>query len=127
MASLGYLGFGETNPYSSEPSTTVKVHAFVIQPGIKYYLLKKQERPKGFFVSIEFGLMYTKTNIDYENHPDYTSKEAGISCAPGIGYQLGKVETGFRLQYNLSETGYNVYYYNFRIAYAFLKGKAGNK
>lgn len=123
MASLGYLGFAETTPYSNSPETKAKAYAIVFQPGIKYYLQKKEERPKGIFFSFELGLMYVNTAFDYATNPDNTLDYTDLSCAPGIGYQLGKIETGFRLQYNLGETGLNVYYYNFRIAYAFLKSK----
>ena len=127
IASLGYLGFTETTPYSTTPETKAKAYVIVFQPGIKYYLQKKQERPKGVFFTFELGLMYVNTKFDFASNPDHTSKYTDISLAPGIGYQLGKIETGFRLQFNLGETGYNVYYYNFRVAYAFLKKKDDSK
>lgn len=127
IASLGYLGFAEAHPYSYTSLKATKVYAIIFQPGIKYYLQKKQERPRGFFISAEIGLMYTNTSFDYESYTDFTYDETGLSCAPGIGYQLGKIETGFRLQYNLTASGYNVYYYNFSVAYTFMKKKSKSK
>ena len=126
MATLGYLGFAEAQPYSYTSVTKSKVYAIIFQPGIKYYIQKKRDRPRGFFISAEIGLMYTNTHFDYEANPDFNFDETGLSCAPGIGYQLGKIETGFRLQYNLTASGYNVYYYNIRVAYAFLKRNSKN-
>ncbi|MDZ4808341.1 MAG: hypothetical protein SGI96_08715 [Bacteroidota bacterium] len=71
--------------------------------------------------------MPTTTHFDYAVNTDRDFKESGLSTALGIGYQLDNIEASTRLQYNLSASGFNVYYYNFRIAYTFIKFKAGSK
>ena len=124
MATIGYLGFAQQElSYSGTPPTTTKVKAIPIQAGLKYYPKNIIETPKGFFISAELGFMPTTTHFNYAVNPDRIFKEAGLSAAPGIGYQLGNIEGSFRLQYNLAASGFNVYYYNFRIAYGFLKRK----
>jgi hypothetical protein len=123
MLSLGYLVFGDATPYSTELTRT-KVKAIVVQAGLKYYISKKIDDPKGFFISTELGLMSTNTRFTYEVYPPRNFKESGLSAAPGIGYLFRKMEAGFRLQYNLSASGFDVYYYNFRLAYAIRKKAA---
>ena len=123
-ATVGYLGFSEQElTLSGTPPTKTKVSAILIQIGTKYY---PKEALTGFFVSAELGLMPTTTRFDFATNPDRTHKENGLSCAPGIGYQMGNIEAGLRLQYNLSASGFNVYYYGFRLAYSFKK-KNGKK
>ncbi|MGZ5191166.1 MAG: outer membrane beta-barrel protein [Flavisolibacter sp.] len=126
LATIGYLAFAQTHPYSTTPTTTSKVKAILIQAGLKYYPREKKESPKGFFISAELGIMPTTTHFTYAANPDLNFKETGFSCAPGIGYQLGHIESSFRIQYNLTASGFNVYYYNFRLAYSFLKRKDKN-
>jgi hypothetical protein len=123
MASISYLIFAQSHPFSSTPSTTSKVKAIPIQVGLKYYFQKRTESSKGFFLSAEFGIMPTTTHFTYAANPDYDFKETGISAAPGLGYLLGNFESSFRLQYNLTASGYDIYYFNFRLAYAFRKSK----
>ena len=121
-ATVGYLGFAEQElAFSGTPPTKTKVSAILIQIGMKYY---PKEASNGFFLSAELGLMPTTTRFDYATNPDKKFNESGLSCAPGIGYQFGNIEAGFRLQYNLTASGFNVYYYGFRLAYALLKGKS---
>ena len=122
IATIGYLWFAkEDHFFNTSTSTTFK--ALSIQAGIKYYTREKKEIQKGFFISAELGAMPTTTHFDYETNPDLNFKETGISVAPGLGFMLGKIELSLRLQYNLTASGFNVYYYNFRLAYAFLKQK----
>jgi len=124
MLTVGYLGFAEKElPFSGTPPTRTKVKAIPIQAGVKYYIQKINEPPKGFFISAELGLMPTSTHFDYAVNPDFDFKESGLSTALGIGYLAGIIEAGFRLQYNLTASGFDVYYYNFRLAYCFLKIK----
>ena len=123
LATMGYLTFPQKHPFSNTPTTTSKVKAILIQAGLKYYPKEKNETPKGFFISSELGFMPTTTHFTYATNPDFNFKETGFSYAPGIGYQLGNIESSFRLQYNLTASGFNVYYYNFRLAYSLLKIK----
>lgn len=124
MVTIGYLGFAsKDDPFSGSPPTTTSVKAILVQVGMKYYLEERKETPKGMFISAELGLMPTTIHFDYAVNEDRDYKESGLSSALGIGYQLGNIESGVRLQYNLTASGFHVYYYNFRIAYAFLKGK----
>jgi hypothetical protein len=124
MATIGYLGFAQKElPYSGTPPTTTRVKAVPVQIGMKYYVEGKKETSKGLFISAELGLMPTTTHFNYAVNPDFNFKETGFSGAPGIGYLIGNIEAGFRLQYNFTASGYKVYYYNFRLAYAFLKKK----
>lgn len=119
MATVEYLKFAEKTSSQQTASFT----AVPIQVGIKYYAATKEERvAKGFFISAEVGIMPTTTNFKYESgNPDFTYKESGLSVAPGLGYQLGGVEASLRPQFNLTASGYNVYYLNFRLAYTLLK------
>ena len=121
IATIGYLWFAKETPFPGTPSTTSTFKALPIQAGLKYYPQERKEKPKGFFISAELGIMPTTTHFTNPPNPEFDRKETGLSCAPGVGYQLGDLESGFRLQYNLTASGFNVYYYNFRIAYAFLK------
>ena len=128
LVTIGYLGFAQKElAYSgTQPTTTrysARYSAIPIQVGVKYYTKERKETPKGFFISAELGIMPTTIHFDYLNIPDRDFKESGLSTAIGIGYQLGKIEAGFRGQYNFSASGFDIYYYNFRIAYAFLKRK----
>ena len=124
IATIGYLGFAKKAlPYSGTPPTIARFNAIPIQGGVKYYPKERKETPKGVFISAELGFMSTTVHFDYLNYPDLDFKESGLSTAMGIGYQLGNIESGFRVQFNLSDSGFDVYYYNFRIAYTFLKLK----
>lgn len=121
IATLGYVWF---NPRDSDilPMTT-KLTVIPIQIGVKYYPFKKNLF--GLFISTELGIMVAMRESIYPNQDlnrKRTFKDASI--APGIGYLYKNLETGLRLQYNLSDAGFNVYYYNFRIAYSILKKKA---
>lgn len=123
IATIGYLGFAKAQPYPGTPTTTTKVKAIPVQVGVKIYFQEKKEMPKGGFFSAELGFMPTTTRFKYAVNPDFNFKESGFSCAPGIGYLIGNIEAGFRLQYNLSVSGFHIYYYNFRLSYAFVKKK----
>jgi hypothetical protein len=123
IATVGYLAFSKKHPFSNTPATTTGVKATIVQAGIKYFPKEKNETANGPFISGELGFMSTNTHFDYAANPDYNFKESGLSFAPGIGYQLGNAELSFRLQYNLTASGFNIYYYNFRLAYSFLKIK----
>ena len=124
IATIGYLGFAKKElPYSGTPPTIAMYRAIPIQAGVKYYTKEIKETAKGIFISAELGIMPTTIHFDYLNYPDLDFKESGLSTAMGIGYQLGNIESGFRVQFNLSDSGFDVYYYNFRIAYTFLKLK----
>lgn len=124
IATIGYLSFAQQElTYSGTPPTTAKFKAIPIQAGLKYYPMERKKTPKGFFISTELGFMPTTIHFDYVANPDLDFKESGLSCATGIGYQLRNIESGFRLQFNLTASGFDIYYYNFRIAYAFLKKK----
>jgi len=123
LATITYLGFAQAHPYSNTPATTARVKAIPIQVGLKYYPKERKITSKGIFISAELGLMPTTTHFTYEANPDLNFKETGFSVAPGLGYLLGNLESSFRLQYNLTASAFKVYYYNFRLAYAFLKRK----
>ena len=128
IATVGYIGFAKQElPYSGTPPTITTVKAIPIQAGLKYYFKAVKETPKSFFASAELGFMPITTHFDYAVNQDRDFKESGLSTALGIGYQLGNLEASTRLQYNLTASGFNVYYYNFRIAYGILKSKAANK
>ena len=121
IVTVEYLKFAEKN----SPQNTVKFTAVPIQIGIKYYASRVENIPSGLFISGEVGTMPTTTHFTFvSGNPDRKFKESGLSVAPGIGYQLRKVEASFRPQFNLSASGYNVYYMNFRLAYALVKSKA---
>ena len=120
IVTIGYLSFAKESHYMGS-TTTASFKAIPIQGGIKYYIMKKKEIPKGLYISTEVGVMPTSTHFTYTSNPDHTHKESGYSVAPGVGYLLGKLESSVRLQYNLTDSGFNVYYYNLRIAYAFRK------
>lgn len=123
MATIGYLFSSEQQPYPTiAPATTSNYKVLPLQIGVKYYLKEKGEDPKGFFISGELGLLFTTTELSNPANPDIKRKEADLGLAPGIGFLFGKFEPSFRLQYNLSDSGFKVYYYDFRIAYAFRKG-----
>jgi hypothetical protein len=124
ITTVGYLSFGEQeDEFSGTPPTTTKVHAIPIQAGIKYYIKKITEPVNGIFVSAETGFMPTTTHFDYAVSPDSDFKESGFTAAIGSGYQHKSLEAGFRLQYNLTASGLNIYYFNFRVAYGFSSGK----
>lgn len=120
IVTIGYLSFAKESHYLGS-TTTASFKAIPIQGGIKYYVMKKKENPNGLYLSTELGIMPTSTHFTYTSNPEYTRKESGLSVAPGVGYLLGKLESSVRLQYNLTASGFNVYYYNLRVAYAFLK------
>lgn len=122
-ATVNYLTFSIAHPYSTAPETTTKVKAIPIQFGFKYYTNEIKEMPKHLFISLEAGIMPTITHFTYVANPDYNFKERGFSCAPGIGYLFGKIETDFGIQYNLAVSAFKAYYYNFSIAYIFFSGK----
>jgi hypothetical protein len=124
MATIGFLKFALAHPYYNSPSFTKQINATIIQVGLKYYTQDRKERSNGFFISAELGSMPATNHITYTNGLKQNIKETGLSVAPGLGYLLKNIEFGFRLQYNLSETGYHVYYYDFKLAYAFLKKKS---
>ena len=119
IATLGYISFAKTSPFSTSPTFTTKAAAIPIELGIKYYPIKNTGKPKGFFISAEMGLIPTNTHVTFENGSGHNHREIGFSLAPGLGYLLKHVEGGFRLRYNLTVNGFNVYYYDFRIAYLF--------
>lgn len=124
IVTIGYLAFAQKKlPYSGTPPTITSFKAIPIQVGVKYYPMEKKEMPKGIFISGELGFMPSTVHFDYLNYPDRDFKESGLCTAMGMGFQLGNIETGFRVQYNLSDSGFDVYYYNFRLAYTFLKLK----
>lgn len=123
IATAGYLSFAKTTPYLYEPNYNRQIDAFIIQVGVKFYLKPINENPTGFFFTGEAGLMPTSTHITYTNGSKQNRKENGLSVALGSGFQYKKIETSFRLQFNLSDNGYHVYYYNFRLAYALFNRK----
>lgn len=124
MATLGYLTFGrQEEAFSGTPPTTTKVNVIPIQGGLKYYTKKVTDPVKGIFISLETGFMHTTTRFDYALQPDRTYKEGGFPVALGSGYQHKSLEAGFRLQFNLYASGWNIYYFNFRVAYGFSRSK----
>jgi Outer membrane protein beta-barrel domain len=123
MATISYLSFALAHPLPTTPSYSEQVNAMLVQVGLKYYTQERKEKSNGFFISAELGLMPTTTHITFTTGSKQNFKETGLSVAPGLGYLLGNLEASFRLQYNLTATGSHVYYYNFRLAYVFLKRK----
>ncbi|MEP6701045.1 MAG: hypothetical protein ABJA85_07010 [Bacteroidota bacterium] len=123
MATFTYLSFAKSVPYSRIPTSTTKASAYTIQAGIKYYIISKKDIPRGFFFALETGIMPTATRFTYATNPDNNFKETGLSGAPGFGYQFGNLEPGIYLQYNLTNAGYNIYYFDFRLAYTFFRRK----
>ncbi|MEP6673865.1 MAG: hypothetical protein ABJA78_01875 [Ferruginibacter sp.] len=120
IATVGYLLFAErSNTFNSS-----KFKAALVQAGVKFYAVTKEETPKGLFITGEMGLMPTSVHFKYvSNNPDFTFRESGFTITPGVGYQIGNIEPSFRLQFNLMAGGFNIYYLNFRLAYAFLNNK----
>lgn len=120
IASAGYLSFAKAYPFSDDQSE--QLNALPLQLGVKYYLRERQITPEGFFMSGELGIMPTTEtdHITYTNS-EQKFKETDVIVAPGVGYQLKNFELNFRFQFDLTAVGYHVYYYNFRIAYAFLR------
>lgn len=119
MATVEYLKFAEKTAFQE----TTRFKAIPIQIGIKYYAATKEEKvAKGFFISGEVGIMPSTTHFTYSSgNPDFVFKESGLCIAAGLGYQFGGVEASVRPQFNLSASGFDVYYMNFRIAYAILR------
>lgn len=120
MATIEYFKFEEKEHYYfGTLENTSRYSAMPIQIGLRHFIGTPEEKlAKGFFLSIELGLMPTKKYDTYTSGaPDSEFKESGLSVAPGIGYQLGRVETSIRPQFNLTASGFNVYYLNFRLAY----------
>ena len=121
LATVGYLFSSRQNPYPTTPTTTSTYNVCPVQVGIKYYTKQKDVVQKGLFFSVETGFLLTTTRFTYASNPPSKRKETDLAFAPGIGYLLGPVEPSFRLQYDLTDAGFNVYYFNFRLAYAFIK------
>lgn len=120
IATVGYLWFKSKE--IDFISATSRFKAVPVQIGLKYYPWDKYTF--GFFLSTEMGIMTTTRQIFYQNaDPALKRTHYDISVAPGIGYKIGDVEPSCRLMFNLSDTGFNVYYLNFRVAYSFLKSK----
>jgi hypothetical protein len=89
--------------------------------GTKYYVKEKGQVPKGLFFSGELSLLATTSYATFAANPPVKRKHTDFGMAPGIGYLLGPLEASIRIQYNLPDAGFNIYYYNFRLAYAFIK------
>jgi hypothetical protein len=123
IVTIGYLVSSKQVPYSYLPTTTSTYKVLPFLLGIKYYTKEKETASKGFFISGELGLLFTSTHFTYASNADYKRNETDLGLAFGIGYLLGKLEPSFRLQQDLSDSGFNVYYYNFRVAYAFTNNK----
>jgi opacity protein-like surface antigen len=119
-ATVSLLFFAEKQQTYITEQTKTKVTMVPLEIGLKYYFPRIEQAPKGIFLSLETGLMPVKTHFDYQNNPDNDFRETGWAAAFGAGYLSWKIESSFRFQYNLTAGGYHVYYYNFRIAYAFL-------
>ena len=126
IATLEYISFAKTSPFSASLTFTTKAKAIPIELGIKYYTIKNRGKPKGLFISAETGLIPTNTHAAFENGSRQQFRETGFSLAPGLGYLFGNIEAGSRLRYNLTVTGFNVYYYDFRIAYTFSRINQNN-
>ena len=123
IATVGYLSFEEASPFSTQPTFTEQLNTIIIQAGIKYYIKERIDLTKGVFFSGELGSMPTTNEITFTTGAKEKFKEGGLSLALGTGYQLKNIEASFRLQYNLAARGFHIYYYNFRLAYAFLREK----
>lgn len=120
IATIEYFQFAEKEYYAfGNLVNTSSFTALPIQIGLRHFIGTQEKRlAKGFFISFELGVMPTKTQSSYTNgSPDSEFKESSLSVAPGIGYQLGRVEASIRPQFNLTASGFNVYYFNFRLAY----------
>ena len=116
IATVQYLSFADIE--TSDRISNFK--AIPIQIGIKYYTTSKPYAATGLFFSGEIGIMPTTVKFKYENAiPDYKYSEMGFTLAPGIGYQIGRAEAGVRPLFNLSASGFDVYYLDFRLAYRF--------
>ena len=121
-ATIGYLTFATAYPYSLSPTYSNQFKVLPVQFGIKYYSQEKKETiPNGFFMSGELGMIFTTNHIHYTNDTEQDFKESGPSLALGPGYQYKNIEAGLRLQFNLVSSGFNVYYYDFRVAYCLKK------
>ena len=116
IATVQYLSFSDIE--TSDRISNFK--AVPIQIGIKYYATSKPYAATGLFFSGETGIMPTTLKFKYESGiPDYKYTEMGFTLAPGLGYQLGRAEAGFRTLFNLTSSGFDVYYLDFRLAYRF--------
>ena len=121
----GYISFGESKPYSYT-TTVYKVNAIPVQLGIKYYTQAQKEIPDGFFLSAEAGYIITGGHINYPNGLTQKPGESGFGIAIGPGYFHKHLDLGMRAQFNLTNSGFRVYYYNVRVAYAlYTKKKKG--
>jgi hypothetical protein len=114
IATAEYLKFIEKSAFQYVTNFT----AVPIQIGIKYYTAKEVEKiANGLFISGEIGIIASTSKYNYTSGNQNKFKESGISVAPGIGYQFSKIESSIRPQFNLSASGFNVYYLNFRLGY----------
>ncbi|HZF64028.1 MAG TPA: outer membrane beta-barrel protein [Chitinophagaceae bacterium] len=118
---IGYIDFQDRNNLEMFTSSTTSKMVIPIQVGMKYYVFATRPRNSPY-ASLELGIMKMKIEKTYSNGslPGFRRSYHDLSAAPGIGYQLGKLDVCFRLQYNLSDAGYHVYYYNFRLGYNIL-------
>ncbi|MFI5152522.1 MAG: hypothetical protein ACHQET_04265 [Chitinophagales bacterium] len=123
-ATVSTLFFGKKQQTYITEQTTTAVTTVPFEIGLKYYFPRIEQAPSGIFLSIESGIMPTKTHFDYQNSPDADFRETGWAAAFGAGYQFWNIESSFRFQYNLTASGYHVYYYDIRIAYAFLRPRS---
>jgi hypothetical protein len=121
LATIGYLFSSKQHPFSTAPATTSTYKELPFQIGIKYYIKEIGAVRKGLFFSTELGLLFTTTHFTYESNPENKIKRTDLGFATGIGYWIGKFEPTFRFQLNLPDSGFDIYYYNFRLAYAFIK------
>lgn len=124
LATIGYLFSSEQHPFpTTTPATTSNYKVIPVQVGVKYYTVEKEAVRKGFFISGELGLFFTTRRFSNPANPDFKHKEADLVITPGIGYLFGKAEPSFRLHYNLPDSGFKVYYFDFRLAYTFRKSE----
>ena len=118
-ASIGFLASSEKHPYSFDPATTSVYSQFPVQAGIKYYISRRDRTPMGLYASGELGILRTSVRFKYAANPEFTGKDTDLGLAFGLGYLIRKLDAGFKLQYDLSDAGFKVYQFNFRLGYVF--------
>jgi hypothetical protein len=99
-----------------------KFSALPVQFGVKYYTKARAIYPEGLYFTGELGFtgeFYTSTfSGDLNSWTNtYHDTYVGLCNTMGAGYQLGKMDMGFRFQTIVSSNSGITSYYHFRLAF----------